>query len=83
MKRTKIPNDFKRCGFEGVKSIICCKEEVLSSPFDLRSPGKVDRKSIQACQKIKEMVIPLMVSNHIIGGKPVEPGEFPHQAGEC
>ena len=43
------------------------------------------RKSLQACEMIKEIKISeeISLTLNTIGGEPVEVGEYPHQVGEA
>lgn len=68
------PQHFKRCGFEGYNAIICCKENVSSDPVSAR-------KAIEACNKIREIVVPPTI-DYAFNSEPVDIGDFPHQAGE-
>lgn len=56
--------------------MICCKDEIPPPPNNIFL-----RKAAQACEKIKNLKVvdPPRVDYHIVGGEPVEPGEFPHQ----
>lgn len=40
------------------------------------------RKSIEACSKVRQLVVPPTVDPHINNGEPVSVAEFPHQVGE-
>lgn len=67
--------DISRCGFTTFEEIICCP--TLSIPTTTIKTRADDRPAVRACNEIDELLQPLLTP-HILGGTPVELGEYPH-----
>lgn len=67
--------DISRCGFTIFEEIICCPS--LSVPTTTIKTRSDDRPAVKACIEIDEQLQPLLTP-HILGGTPVEIGEYPH-----
>lgn len=67
--------DIQRCGFTVFDEIICCPS--LSTPTTTIKTRSDDRPAVKACIEIDGQLQPLLTP-HILGGTPVELGEYPH-----
>lgn len=66
-----------RCGFEGAKLIICCKDSVTVGEGGFGTSFR--RKSDTACDSIKQTIAKFSALNpHVTNGLPTQLGEYPH-----
>ncbi|XP_017476244.1 PREDICTED: serine protease persephone-like isoform X2 [Rhagoletis zephyria] len=68
--------DVSRCGFTTYEEIICCPLSPSIPTTTIRTRSD-DRPAVRACAEIDAELQPLLTP-HILGGTPVELGEYPH-----